>query len=291
MIWIIVILYGACLAGLTYVLLNALHSGADAYSGAYSEDTARQFEDLFVFIPPQRLGELGWIIGTIVFFTIFLLAGGLRSVNGALVGASLGIICGAVSMRSPRVMLSILRARRLNKFNLQLVDTLNSMSNSLKAGFSITQSFEIIARDSENPIAQEFSLFLQQTRVGVSFSDSLDNLQNRVGSEDLTLVCVAIETARQTGGNLTEIFTQIASTIRERMRIQNRIRTLTSQGKLQGIVVSAMPVVIGIAMMILDPGLMLPFLGSIPGIITMAAVVLLISCGALLIRKIIRIDI
>ena len=208
MTWIIVLLYAGCFAGLTYVLLQALHSGADAYSGAYSEDTARQFEDVFLFIPPKRLAELGWVIAAIVFVTIFFLAGGMRSVNGTIIGGVLATLCGAVALRAPRLLLKILRARRLRRFNLQLVDTLVSMSNALKAGFSITQTFETVARDGENPIAQEFSVFLHQTRVGVNFSDALKNLEERVGSEDLQIVCLAIETARQTGGNLTEIFEQ-----------------------------------------------------------------------------------
>ena len=198
---------------------------------------------------------------------------------------------GGLSLRGPRLLLAVLRARRLRKFNLQLVDTLVSMSNALKAGFSISQTFESVARDGENPIAQEFNVFLQQTRVGVNFTDALYRLQERVGSDDLKLVCLAIETARQTGGNLTEIFEQISSTIRERMRIENRIRTLTSQGKLQGIVVGSMPIVIGVALMIVDPGLMLPFLHSLTGVIVIAAVVVLITLGGLIIRKIIRIDV
>ncbi len=291
MIWTVAMLYAACFVGLTYVLLQALHSGADAYSGAYSEDTARQFEDVFLFIPPKRLAELGWVVAAFAFVTIFFLAGGMRSLNGTLIGGILATICAAIALRAPRLLLTILRARRLRRFNLQLVDTLVSMSNALKAGFSITQTFESVARDGENPIAQEFDVFLQQTRVGVSFSEALQNLQERVGSDDLQLVCLSIETARQTGGNLTEIFEQISATIRERMRIENRIRTLTSQGKLQGIVVGSMPVVIGIALLIVDPGLMLPFLHSLTGVVVIAAVVVLITLGALIIRKIIRIDV
>jgi len=291
MIWTVALLYAACFVGLTYVLLQALHSGADAYSGAYSEDTARQFEDVFLFIPPKRLAELGWVVAALVFVTIFLVAGGFRSMNGTIIGGVLATICGAIALRFPRLLLSILRARRLRRFNLQLVDTLVSMSNALKAGFSITQTFETVARDGENPIAQEFDVFLQQTRVGVSFSDALRNLEDRVGSDDLQLVCLSIETARQTGGNLTEIFEQISATIRERMRIENRIRTLTSQGKLQGIVVGSMPIIIGIALMIVDPELMLPFLHSLTGVVVIAAVVVLITFGGLIIRKIIRIDV
>jgi tight adherence protein B len=165
------------------------------------------------------------------------------------------------------------------------------MSNALKAGFSITQAVESVVKEGQNPIAQEFSLFLQETRVGVGFSEALNNLDRRVGSDDLTLVVMAIDTARKTGGNLTEIFEKIASTIRERLRIEGRIRTLTAQGRLQGWIVGAMPVIIGIAMMIVDPTLMLPFLHSRVGLVVIGAVAVLILAGGLVIRKIIRIDI
>ena len=291
MIWTIALLYCACFIGLAYVLLRAVYSGADAYSGAYSEDTARQFEDVFLFIPPKRLAELGWVMAAITAFGVFFLAGGMKSMNGNIAGGILGLLCGGVALRAPRALLALLRARRLRKFNLQLVDTLVTMSNTLKAGFSISQTFESVARDGENPIAQEFGVFLQQTRVGLSFSDALTSLQERVGSDDLQLVCLAIETARQTGGNLTEIFAQISSTIRERMRIENRIITLTSQGKLQGIVVGSMPILIGIALLVVDPGLMLPFLHSLTGVLVIATVVVLVTMGGLIIRKIIKIDV
>ena len=127
--------------------------------------------------------------------------------------------------------------------------------------------------------------------MGVSFSEALRSLEDRVGSEDLSLVVQSIEIARQTGGNLTEIFEKISATIRERMRIEGRIRVLTAQGRLQGIVVGAMPLIIMIAMLLVDPELMKPFLQSGVGVATMAAVAVLVACGALLIRKIVRIDI
>jgi tight adherence protein B len=165
------------------------------------------------------------------------------------------------------------------------------MSNALKAGFSITQAFESVAKEGEQPIAQEFDMFLQQTRLGVNFSDALTNMEERVGSADLSLVVNAIETARKTGGNLTEIFEKIASTIRERMRIENRIQTLTAQGRLQGLIVSMMPIVIGVALSIVDPAMMLPFLHSMTGLMIIATVIFLILCGGLVIRKIVNIDV
>jgi len=291
MTWLIVLLFLFCFTGLAYVLLKAFSSGAEAYSGAYSEDTAREFENLFLFIPPKRIAELGWVTAATVFVLLFFLTGDLNSFRGALTGAAFGGLGGALALRTPRQLLALLRNRRLARFNLQLVDTLVSMSNALKAGFSITQAFESVSRDGENPIAQEFGVFLQQTRVGVSFSDALQSMDNRVGSDDLKLVVLAIETARQTGGNLTEIFEQISATIRERMRIEGRIRTMTAQGKLQGIVVGLMPVVIALALMIVDPEMMIPFLHSIAGIIIMIAVAVLVAIGGLIIRRIVAIDV
>lgn len=278
-------------SGLAYVAIRALQSGARNYSGVYAQETASAFEDLFLFVPARRVAELGWGLCGVVFLLVFLVAGGLQSFDKAMQASVAGAVFALPVLRVPRLLLRFLKVRRLRKFNVQLVEALGGMSNSLKAGFSITQSFETIARDGENPIAQEFGALLQQTRVGVSFSDALVNLQERVGSDDLTLVCLAVETARQTGGNLTGIFEQIAATIRERFRIENRIQTLTAQGKLQGIVVGAMPLIIAAALMIVDPEMMIPFLRSLLGLAIILIVGVLLTCGGLLIRKIVRIDV
>jgi tight adherence protein B len=278
-------------AGLSYVMLRAMQAGATAYSGAYAQETASAFEDLFLFIPSRRVAELGWGLSAAVFASVFLLAGGLQSLDKAVPAGVAGLVFSVPMLRFPRLLLAVLKARRLKRFNIQLVDALTGMSNSLKAGFSIMQSFEAIARDGENPIAQEFGALLQQTRVGVSFTEALTNLQERVGSADLTLVCLAVETARQTGGNLTGIFEQIAATIRERFRIENRIQTLTAQGKLQGIVVGIMPLIIAAALMVVDPGMMIPFLQSGAGMAIVAIVAVLLLCGGIIIRKIVRIDV
>jgi len=288
---LIAVLFGISFAGVAYVLQQAIRSGSDAYSGAYSQDVARQFEDIFLFIPPRRIVELGWTAFAVAFLFFFFLTGSLNSVRGFVVGTAVGAIFGTLALRVPVQLLLALKRRRLRRFNVQLGDTLISMSNALKAGFSITQAIETVVKDGENPIAQEFDLFLQQTRVGVNFSDAITNLEKRVGSEDLTLVVQAVETARRTGGNLTEIFEKISHTIRERQRIENRIRTLTAQGRLQGIVVGIMPLIIAVALLIVDPGLMLPFIHSTVGISVFVLVGLLILAGALVIRKIVNIDV
>lgn len=290
--WLIIpLLFGTSVAGLCYVVMRATFSGAEAYSGAYSETTARQFEDIFLFIPPKRIAEIGLAISAVLFLVVFLLICDWSSPRSIVIALLFGTSAALLGMRVPTQVLKFLKARRRRRFNLQLVDTLVSMSNALKAGFSILQAFESVVRDGENPIAQEFDVFLQQTRLGVSFSEALKNLDHRVGSDDLTLVVLAIESARQTGGNLTEVFETISTTIRQRMRIENRIRTLTAQGRLQGIIVGLMPIVIGFAFMVVDPEMMRPFLHSTLGMAIMGAVAVLIAMGGFVIRKIIAIDV
>ena len=288
---LIPLLFALSLTGLAYTLLQAFYAGAEIYSGTYSEETARAFEDVFLFIPPRRIAEAGWALASLTFVALFFLAGDLTTILGVTVGCGVGSVGAALAFHLPHWLLGVLKARRLHRFNMQLADTLVSMSNALKAGFSIAQSFETVVREGENPISQEFDVLLQETRVGVSFSDGLANMDRRVGSGDLTLVVAAIEASRRAGGNLTEIFDKIADTIRERLRIENRIRTLTAQGRLQGIVVGCMPVIILLALLFVDPELMLPFLHSSIGLIALSIAAVLITLGAFFIRKIIRIDV
>ena len=184
-----------------------------------------------------------------------------------------------------------LNARYVRKFNEQLTEALGTMSNALRAGFSMAQAFESVAESDIHPISDEFALLLQQMRVGMSFDDALASMEKRIASDDLALVITSIDIARRTGGNLTEIFDRIAETIRGRMRIERKVRTLTAQGRLQGLVVSLMPLALCIIMTMMKPGLMIPFLTSIAGIACLTAASVMVLAGWLIIRKIVTIKV
>lgn len=181
--------------------------------------------------------------------------------------------------------------RRREKFNMQLPEALATMSNALRAGFSISQAFESVVETGDKPMCEEFAILQQQLKIGMSFEDALESLGQRVGSDDLMLVTTAILISRKTGGNVTEIFDKISETIRGRMKIERKVKTLTAQGRMQGIVVSAMPVFLGVLMCMLKPKMMLPFLASVTGLVCVGLMALLITVGWLMIRKIIRIDV
>ena len=184
-----------------------------------------------------------------------------------------------------------LDGKRREAFNQQLPQALATMSNALRAGFSISQAFDSVVEQGEKPMSEEFEILQQQLKIGMSFEDALESMSQRVGSDDLTLVTTAILIARKTGGNVTEIFDKISETIRGRMKIERKVKTLTAQGRMQGIVVSAMPVFLGIIMTLIKPDLMIPFLTSFTGILAILSMSVLIFVGWMMIRKIIKIDV
>lgn len=289
--WLIPLLFLISATGLAYVVFHAVQSGMQAYAGEHTTATSQQFEDIFLFIQPERLRLIAWALAGVLFSVFFFLTADLTSLSGFAVGAIVGTLAGGSALFTPRLAVRFLRQQRLRSFNRQLEDALLTMSSALKSGFSILQAFEAVAKEERNPISQEFTVMLQQIQVGVRFEDALVNLENRVNSDDLTIMIRSIEIARISGGNLTEVFEKIAETIRERLRIHTRIQTLTAQGKLQGIVVGSMPILLAIAMYAIDPRMMGLFLHSPVGIIVMALVAIMVLIGGLLIRKIIKIDI
>lgn len=181
--------------------------------------------------------------------------------------------------------------RRRAKFNQQLPEALATMSNALRAGFSLAQAFDSVIDLGEKPVSEEFQILQQQLRIGMPFDEALESMSQRVGSDDLTLVTTAILVSRKTGGNVTEIFDKISETIRGRMKIERKVKTLTAQGRMQGLIVSVMPLFLGVVMTIIKPGLMIPFFCSVAGVVSIVAVIVLIVVGWLIIRKIIQIDV
>ena len=292
-VWVIsaLTLAGIAAAGLVWAFASAFSESAREAPSVYEDEISQSLESLFLFISARKLVDIGILSAATVFLLVMLPFCRIEPPWILLLGIIIATLPATAAFYLPKWIVSHLKARRLERFNLQLQDTLPMMSNALRAGFSINQAFESVVEGSENPIKQEVALLLQQLRVGVSFSDALSALEQRVGSEDLTLVCTAIDISRKSGGNLTEIFDTIAETIRARLRIHQHVRTLTAQGRLQGIIIGAMPFLLGIGMLIFKPSLMMPFVCSLMGGVTLFAVTALVAVGGLLIRKIVTIDV
>lgn len=291
MFWVVPTLFALCAGLLVYALLASLREAEESYVSEYTADTARQFEDLFLFIPPEQIRRLTHIAALVIFLLAFMVSGDVFTLLGLVRGSLVGLLAGGLVYLIPRWVLKVMKRRRVERFNAQLAGALDGMSNALKAGFSIQQAFDSVVEEGENPIAQEFAMFLQQLRVGMTFEDALADMDRRMGSDDLTLMIQSIEIARQTGGNLTEVFDRIAETIRERRRIEGKIKSLTAQGRIQGRVVSAMPLVLGLGLYAIDQEMMMTFFRSTMGMVILLLVVVLEILGAVFINRIVNIDV
>ncbi len=291
MLFLIPAIYFVCFFLMGLHLLSGLKEAMSGEGDATSRAASRELENLFLFIPAHRIASLSQSAAILMFLLGFMVFGNLSNPAGLLGGLVSGMVLYFLVRMIPGMVIGFLKRKRLEKFNLQLTEALVTMSNSLRAGFSIQQAFETVVQEGRNPIAQEFGVFVQQTRVGVRFEDALRNMEERVKSEDLTLMIRAIEIARQTGGNLTEVFDIIAATIRERSRIEGKIKSMTAMGRLQGIVVGMIPIFLLGIMTMLEPAMMVNFYTSIPGIGMLIVVGIFLTLGFLVIRKIVNIEV
>jgi len=189
-------------------------------------------------LPRAQLKKLGQIyvfapIGMAAVFYFFFPPG------FQLIGVVFGFIGGFFF---PSFYTQMLIAQNKKKFDDQLIDALMIMSSSFRGGLSLIQAVEAVVEEMPDPINQEFSTVLGENKMGVSLEESLNHLYNRMPSSALQQVITAILLARETGGNLPVIFTRIVNAIREHRKIQSQIDTLTLQGKIQGVVMSLLPI-------------------------------------------------
>ena len=286
------VLAGVCAAGLSALAALALSRGSAAYGAGYSARTARAMEDLFLFVSPRKLAERAAAAAAVVAALVFLAIGGVGGGGGAVaVRAAIALLAAGLVLAAPSRLVKVLKARRRARFEAQFEGALTDMAGALRSGFSILQAMEHVAGSAEAPLSEEFDATLHQIRVGVPFEEALRNMSGSVGSEDLSLAVTAIETARRSGGNLAEVFNTISSTIRARLRIRARVKTLTAQGRMQGVILTVMPVALGFALAAMQPGMFSPFVHSASGLAVLCGAALLLLLGAISIRRITTIDV
>jgi len=224
-------------------LVPALEERVESYIKTGAAKAGRQFENMFVDIPAARIG-LVYMFAPIV--------GG--AVGWFVVGIPLGLAGGvALGFVVPRIVVTILHRRRQRRFQGQLVDALMIMSSSLKAGLSLLQSLEVLAEEMPPPCSQEFGLVIKEMKMGMAMDEALSRLLKRMPSHDLQLVVTAMLVARETGGDVTEVFSRLIETIRERQKIKEKVQTLTTMPRLQGIIMALLPVAFSLIVYSFDP--------------------------------------
>ncbi len=265
------------------VLLFVAVQGTRATLGrqrtVFTQETRRSLADMFIFADPAVLWRLNVAALFLVPLLVYLL---VPSVPIVVVAALLVAI-------APRYVLLYLKKRRFLRLHDQLPDTLLMMASALRGGANLGQTLEGLAKDMSPPMNQELSLVVREQRLGVPFEEAVSHLAERVRSQDFDLVVSALRINREVGGNLADTLQRLGETVRRRLMMEQKIRALTSQGKLQGIVMTALPVLIILALLRIEPAATGALFDTYRGWAVLAIAIVLEILGYWGIRKIVSI--
>ena len=198
----------------------------------------------------KELDGAGIALNPVEFIAIWLASEPSRPAGGYIVTGSalIAAACLAVGAAIPTLVVKATRKKRLNQFSVQLGDTLMTVGNCLRSGFSIGQSIERVATDMPDPIGMEFRMAVMEMNYGESLENALTAVAVR-----MELVTTAIRIQQRAGGNLSEIIDNVSETIKDRIRIRKNLRTLTAQGRVSGMVLGGLPIVSLAAITIMNP--------------------------------------
>ena len=265
---------------LSSLIIAILRRAYATYEETYLAKQITDLSEMFFFIGPLQLLTLTLAISAIGLCLGLLLMGPIMTIILTLLG-----------LFTPTLLVRFYRLRRIQSFERQLVDALGAMASALRAGMNLHQAMEEISKNASAPLAQEFSLTVRQMRLGNAAEEALENMNQRVKSSDLALVVTSINVSRSLGGNMAELLDKLATTMRERFRIEGKISALTAQGKLQGWIIGAMPLLVWVLFDWLRPDLTRPMLEHWFGYSMLGLIIFMQILGALFIRRVVGIKV
>lgn len=256
---------------------STLKAGSRQMAGEIESSLA----DAFVFVNRQKMAA--WSMLAIVGLPILVF---VLSHSILLALASLPI-----AFTLPKKYLARMRKKRIELLEKQLPDALLMMSGALRAGASFPMALEAAVQESAAPISQEFDLLMREIRLGIDLDIAMHNVEKRIPIPDFMMVTAAVTIAREVGGNLAEALESVARTLREKLQMEGKIRALTSQGRMQGIVMTCLPLFLMMILRFMEPKAMAPLFNQPVGWGTLAVIGVMEFLGYVSISKITNIDV
>jgi len=266
---------------LWFVISQKSEKFLDNYRETFTSTASSNMADMFLFVDPNQLFIIN-IIAIVVFPTLVWLV--TRDIPATLAMYAIIILLPALIYRS-------IRKKRLQRFEAQLPDGLAMISGAMRAGASLSIALESLVKEQPPPLSQEFELFLKEQRLGVDFEDSLKKMEKRNPIPDFSMLVTALLINREVGGNLAETMESLGETLRRKAMMEGKIQSLTAQGKLQGIVMTGLPVLLGVLLNFMEPEAMSKLWTTTVGWIVMAVIIFMELLGYFMIRKITSIDV
>lgn len=224
----------------------------------------------------------------------FVVLCGSAAVAGLAIGIVLGgMLLGLLVVAAVGVLslfgLRVLGERRRSKFGDQLGESLQLMSGSLRAGYSLLQAVDAVAHEADSPTAEEYRRIVVETRLGRDLQEALHAMDKRVGTEDFRWVVQAIAIHQEVGGDLAEVLDTVAGTLRERNQIRRQVKALSAEGKLSALILFVLPFGIAAFLAVVNPGYLSPLFEHWAGWAMIGMGTVLLTVGGLWLRKVVRI--
>lgn len=275
------VLLFAVAAAAVVVLLGRQLSSAVRWFGVVGLRTEADLAQLFVFVPAARLlGLTALLLG--------LTVAGALLLNLPMILMPFLVIAAAAA---PRTFLVWMRHRRSRRLAQQLPDALALWSGLLRAGQGVSQALAQVAARQAAPLGDELRVVLAQLRLGTGIDVAFQGLRERAALPDLRLLATLLQANREVGGNLAEPLARLAELLRGRLLMEARILSLTAQGRMQGVVVGALPLLLLLVLYAMEAETMKVLHTTPQGWAALAAITVLELAGFMLMRRIVRIDV
>lgn len=267
-------------ASVAYVLFERLLGAWRRFADSAKKSSGKALAAAALSSSPAGFFRFRLVLGTL-FFIVGLLA----------VNFILGVLLASLAYRLPLVWVRRLEEKRLSRITSQLVEAMEMMGSALKSGLNLAQAFGLLVKEFPPPLADEFEQVLAENRLGVEITEALNNMAKRLRLPVVNILATGVSVSYRYGGDLSEIFQHIAETIRARALIEGKIEAVTSLGRFQGAVLSAMPFVLAVVLYFIDPDHIKMLFEYTFGLAAVAAVILLVLAANLWMNRLIRIDV
>ncbi len=266
---------------LVFSVWAAMRQLGQRYHDNVLDSTSTQLSELFIFMETGTLLKMSMGATVVVPLLVLILTGNILLAAAAV----------AVCLFGPNMAHKRIKESRRKKLIRQLPDCLDSLVGALRSGMSVTQAMGMMSEQLPKPSNQEFALVVRKLRMGVAIDEVLTQMEQRIHSQEYTMFTTSMRIAREIGGNLTESLERLADTMRRKLQMEDKIDALTSQGKLQGLIVGSLPLLLMWVLTQMEPEAMHPLFNTWLGYGVLVVIFLLEFVGFILIKKIVTIDV
>lgn len=264
-------------------VVDTLKDMEDRQKAAKKVSLRLRLERAGIEITPRVFWLMSFVCGAtlVMLIMVFLPPSGTRMFLAFAVG-----LIGVFGV--PRWMLNRMTMRRQTKFILELPNAIDIVVRGMKSGLPLNECLSIVGRESQEPLASEFREVLDQQRVGVPLGEALERLATRMPLPEVKFLSIVIAIQQQSGGNLSEALSNLSGVLRDRVRLQMKVKALSAEAKASAMVLASLPPTVMLLLYLSSPDYIQPLFATRTGNFALLACLVWMMMGVLVMRKMVN---